>query len=89
MTDAEEIIKEREKAIIRKKEKQVALKEARDANQQTGEANPVSKNTAEVVVKDVDMPFSSALSLTVKFFFAGLIVAALPILLIVFIIMYV
>ena len=86
---AEEIIKEREKAIIRKKEKQVALKEARDANQQTGEANPVSKNTAEVVVKDVDMPFSSALSLTVKFFFAGLIVAALPILLIVFIIMFV
>ena len=86
MTDAEEIIKEREKAIIRKKEKQVALKEARDANQQTGEANPVSKNTAEVVVKDVDMPFSSALSLTVKFFFAGLIVA-LPIWFIVFIIM--
>ena len=97
MTDAEEIIKEREKAIIRKrekqiervlteKEKQVALKEARDANQQTGEPNPVSKNTAEVVVKDFDMPFSSALSLTVKFFFAGLIIA-LPIWLIFFVIM--
>ena len=81
MTDAEEIIK--------KREKQIALSEARGANQQTGEANPVSKNTAEVVVKDVDMPFSSALSLTVKFFFAGLIVALLPILLIVFIIMFV
>ena len=89
MTDAEEIIKKREKEIIKKREKQIALSEARGANQQTGEANPVSKNTAEVVVKDVDMPFSSALSLTVKFFFAGLIVALLPILLIVFIIMYV
>ena len=89
MTDAEEIIKKREKEIIKKREKQIALSEARGANQQTGEANPVSKNTAEVVVKDVDMPFSSALSLTVKFFFAGLIVAALPILLIVFIIMFV
>ena len=89
MTDAEEIIKKREKEIIKKREKQIALNEARGANQQTGEANPVSKNTAEVVVKDVDMPFSSALSLTVKFFFAGLIVAALPILLIVFIIMFV
>ena len=86
MTDAEEIIKKREKEIIKKREKQIALSEARGANQQTGEANPVSKNTAEVVVKEVDIPFSNALSLTVKFFFAGLIVA-LPIWLIVFVIM--
>ena len=96
MTDAEEIIKEREKAIIRKrekqiervlteKEKQVALKEARDANQQTGEANPVPKNTAEVVVKDIFIPFPSALLITLKFFFAGLIIA-LPIWFIVFIV---
>ncbi len=86
MTDAEEIIKKREKEIIKKREKQIALSEARGANQQTGKANPVSKNTAEVVVKDVDIPFSSALSLTFKFFFAGLFIA-IPILFIVFIIM--
>ena len=43
MTDAEEIIKEREKAIIRKKEKQVALKEARYANQQTLKHNANNK----------------------------------------------
>ena len=85
MTDAEEIIKKREKEIIKKREKQIALSEARGTNQQTGEANPVSKNTEGIVVKDVDIPFSSALSLTVKFFFAGLIVA-LPIWFIVFIV---
>ena len=86
MTDTEEIIKKREKEIIKKKEKQIELKEARGANQQTGEANPVSKNTAEVVVKDIDIPFPTVLLLTLKFFFAGLIIA-LPIWLIFFVIM--
>ena len=86
MTDTEEIIKKREKEIKKTNEKFEFNVKAGKANQQTGEANPVSKSTAEVVVKDVDIPFTSALLLTLKFFFAGLIIA-LPIWLIFFVIM--
>ena len=68
-----------------KRKKQIEANEKFASNVKAGKANPVSKNTEGIVVKDVDIPFSSALSLTVKFFFAGLIVA-LPIWFIVFII---
>ena len=68
-----------------KRKKQIEANEKFEFNVKVGKANPVSKNTEGIVVKDVDIPFSSALSLTVKFFFAGLIVA-LPIWFIVFIV---
>ena len=68
-----------------KRKKQIKANEKFEFNVKAGKANPVSKNTEGIVVKDVDIPFSSALSLTVKFFFAGLIVA-LPIWFIVFIV---
>ena len=73
MTDAEE---------IKKREKQMAVAEARGASQQTGKANQ-DKEVEGIVVKDVNISFSSALTLTFKFFFAGLFIA-IPIWLIMF-----